>query len=87
MSCSPISRQSAAWARLSGSQDRARDEREECGERGREVERVKVQVRKHWPVPFWVRGGDKMGAHRTSGLMRDGEGGRKGERGSEIYNG
>lgn len=74
VSCLPAPRLSASRARLSGSQDGARDEKKECGERGREVGRLQVEAAKQWPVPFWVRGGDKTGAHRNRDLMRHGEG-------------
>lgn len=60
-SCLPVPRLSASRVRLSGSQDGARDEKEECGERGREVKRLQVEAEMHWPMAFWVMGGDKTG--------------------------
>lgn len=38
---------------------------------------MQEEVVRHWPVSFWVRGGDKTGEHGNRELMRDKEGERK----------
>lgn len=35
---------------------------------------MQEEVVRHWPVSFWVRGGDKTGEHGNRELMRDKEG-------------
>lgn len=55
--------------------------------RGRARGGERGALARRWPVLFWVRGDDKTGAHGNRELMREDEGEREGDGGTETWNG